>query len=45
MKHELFLLAGKIGGDWIDREIAPLYREEGPARDRWIGDAPNDPQD
>ncbi|MET4023040.1 hypothetical protein ABIC10_008181 [Bradyrhizobium sp. S3.2.12] len=29
MKHELFLLAGKIDWDWIDREIAPLYSDKG----------------
>ncbi|MEY9590813.1 hypothetical protein ABIA06_003104 [Bradyrhizobium yuanmingense] len=29
MKHELGLLAGKVDWDWIDREIAPLYREKG----------------
>ena len=29
MKHELILLAGKIDWDWIDREIAPLYSENG----------------
>lgn len=27
MKHELVLLAGKVGWDWIDSEIAPLYSE------------------
>lgn len=29
MKHELVLLAGKVDWDWIDREIAPRYRDEG----------------
>ncbi len=29
MKHELVQLAGKIDWDWIDREIAPLYSENG----------------
>lgn len=29
LKHELVLLAGKIDWDWIDREIAPLYSENG----------------
>jgi IS5 family transposase len=29
MKHELILLAGKIDWDWIDREIAPHYSENG----------------
>ena len=29
LKHELVLLAGKIDWDWIDGEIAPLYRESG----------------
>ena len=26
LKHELAQLAGAIDWDWIDREIAPLYR-------------------
>jgi hypothetical protein len=30
MKHELVQLAGKIDWDWIDREIAPLYSDNGP---------------
>jgi IS5 family transposase len=29
MKHELVQLAEKIDWDWIDREIAPLYSENG----------------
>ncbi|XIA67456.1 IS5 family transposase [Bradyrhizobium sp. TZ2] len=29
LKHELVQLAGKIDWDWIDREIAPLYSENG----------------
>ena len=29
LKHELVLLAGRIDWDWIDREIAPLYSENG----------------
>src|SRR6187397_3577968 len=29
MKHELVQLGGKIDWDWIDGEIAPLYREKG----------------
>jgi transposase, IS5 family len=29
MKHELVQLAGKIDWAWIDREIAPLYSENG----------------
>jgi IS5 family transposase len=33
-KHELVQLAGKIDWEWIDGEIAPLYSEQRPARDR-----------
>ena len=29
MKHELVQLAAKIDWDWIDREIAPLYSDNG----------------
>ena len=29
LKHELVQLAGKLDWDWIDGEIAPLYRENG----------------
>ncbi|MCG2673465.1 transposase, partial [Bradyrhizobium sp. GCM10023182] len=29
MKPELVQLAGKVDWDWIDREIAPLYSENG----------------
>ena len=29
LKHDLVLLAGKIDWDWIDGEIASLYREHG----------------
>jgi transposase, IS5 family len=29
LKHELVQLAGKIDWDWIDREIAPLYSDQG----------------
>jgi len=29
MKRELVQLAGKVDWDWIDDEIAPLYRENG----------------
>jgi hypothetical protein len=29
MKHKPVLLAGKIDWDWLDGEIAPLYRENG----------------
>src|SRR5436309_4641181 len=29
LKHELVQLAGEIDWDWIDREIAPLYSENG----------------
>src|SRR6478672_759687 len=29
MKHELVQLAGKIDWEWIDSEIAPLYRDKG----------------
>src|ERR1700730_2576516 len=29
LKHELAQLAGQIDWDWIDGEIAPLYREKG----------------
>src|SRR6188472_4553435 len=29
MKHELVQLAGKIGWDWIDGEIAPFYSDKG----------------
>jgi IS5 family transposase len=32
LKHELVRLAGKIDGSWIDREIAPLYSENGRPR-------------
>jgi hypothetical protein len=34
MKHKLVQLAFKIDWDWIDGEIAPLYSDKGPARDR-----------
>jgi len=29
MKHELVQLAARIDWDWIDREVAPLYSENG----------------
>lgn len=29
LKHELFLLTGKIDGDWIDGDIASLYSVNG----------------
>ena len=29
MKHELVQLAARIDWDWIDREVAPLYGENG----------------
>jgi IS5 family transposase len=29
LKHELAQLAGRIDWEWIDREIAPLYSEQG----------------
>ena len=29
MRHELVQLAGKIDWEWLDREIAPLYSENG----------------
>ena len=29
MKHELVQLAGKIGWNWLDSEIAPLYSDKG----------------
>jgi hypothetical protein len=29
MRHELVQLAGKIDWEFIDREIAPLYRDSG----------------
>ena len=29
MKHELVQLAGRIDWDWVDREVAPLYSDNG----------------
>ena len=29
VKHELVRLAGKVDWDWLDREIAPLYSDQG----------------
>ena len=29
MKHELVQLAARIDWDWIDREVAPLYSDNG----------------
>jgi IS5 family transposase len=29
MKHELVQLADKIDWEWLDREIAPLYSDNG----------------
>ena len=34
MRHELVQLAERIDWDWLDRDIAPLYAENGrPGRD------------
>ena len=29
MKHELVQLGGRLDWDWLDREIAPLYSDQG----------------
>ena len=48
MKHELVQLAARIDWDWIDREVAPLYSENGrpgidSLRDRAVSPKPTRP--
>jgi hypothetical protein len=36
IKHELVALAGKIDWNWVDREVAPLYSDEGRPETRFV---------
>jgi hypothetical protein len=38
LKHELVQLAARIDWDWIDREVAPLYSDNGRPGMSYAGD-------